>query len=382
MRLMRLMRFVVSLIDYCSRRVKVQLICCSAASSPTYRYIYASYIDEPVLRFKPSGSESLYYHRNQQYSVVALTNASAAVIERYAYTAYGLPTITNASGTLLPVGSVDNRYLYTGREWDQTLAMYHYRARMYDSQLGRFASRDPIGYRGGVNSYEFVRSMALRSVDPSGLKLIEVQFNAFISNLHDPDGDGWIPENPPWMNFLGFYVNTNKRMAGQAGSSKIALTVSIDSCDVGKSPPSRSFSSSGSRRGTEWAPGKIVEFQSASVTVHANDGVGIRKPCQSYWSGILEAGYPFLPSPSIRMGGEIKFVAGKDKVDVVYSLHHTHFPDFEVIVTAGGVRELMDPNYSTYSHPAYGLPWYSSKATVGAVSIDAKTQCECGGTCK
>jgi len=102
----------------------------AAASSPVYRYVYASYIDEPVLRVKPSASESLYYHRNQQYSVVALTNASAAIIERYAYSAYGIPTITNASGTVLPVGSVDNRYMYTGREWDSVLAQYHYRARI------------------------------------------------------------------------------------------------------------------------------------------------------------------------------------------------------------------------------------------------------------
>jgi len=31
----------------------------TAAGSPTCRYVYASYIDEPVLRYKPSGSESL-----------------------------------------------------------------------------------------------------------------------------------------------------------------------------------------------------------------------------------------------------------------------------------------------------------------------------------
>ena len=142
----------------------------SAPSSPTYRYVYASYIDEPVLRFKPSGSESLYYHRNQQYSVVALTNSSAAIVERYAYSAYGVPTITNAAGTLLPVGSVDNRYLFTGREWDQTLSLYHYRARMYDAYLGRFASRNPIGFIAGPNFYGYVRNSPLRHVDPLGFQ--------------------------------------------------------------------------------------------------------------------------------------------------------------------------------------------------------------------
>ncbi len=147
----------------------------SAPSSPTYRYVYASYIDEPVLRFKPSGSESLYYHRNQQYSVVALTSSSAAIVERYAYSAYGVTTITNAAGTLLPIGSVDNRYLYTGREWDQTLGLYHYRARMYDANLGRFASRDPIGYRGSKwNLCQIGSGKLLQRVDPSGLTARDV----------------------------------------------------------------------------------------------------------------------------------------------------------------------------------------------------------------
>ena len=141
----------------------------SAPSSPTYRYVYASYIDEPVLRFKPSGFESLYYHRNQQYSVVAFANSSSAIVERYAYSAYGVPTITNASGTLLPVGSVDNRYLYTGREWDQTLSLYHYRARMYDANLGRFASRDPIRFSGQrACLYEALNSNPTINVDGLG----------------------------------------------------------------------------------------------------------------------------------------------------------------------------------------------------------------------
>jgi RHS repeat-associated protein len=86
-----------------------------------------------------------YFHRNQQYSTSAITDGSAAVVERYAYSAYGAPTITDASGTTRTTTAIGNRYTYTGREWDETLALYHYRARMYDSVGGRFVSRDPIG---------------------------------------------------------------------------------------------------------------------------------------------------------------------------------------------------------------------------------------------
>ncbi len=140
----------------------------TAASSPTYTYVYASYIDEPVMR---GGSGGLrYYHRNQQYSITALTNGSGTITERYAYSAYGTPTITDSSGTELTSSADNNRYTYTGREWDSELSLYHYRARMYDSVAGRFCYRDPIGTFGGEQSlYEYNLANPGSLIDPSGL---------------------------------------------------------------------------------------------------------------------------------------------------------------------------------------------------------------------
>jgi RHS repeat-associated protein len=46
----------------------------------------------------------------------------------------------------------------------------HYRARMYDPQLGRFISEDPIGFAGGdVNLYGYVWSNPISFTDPMGL---------------------------------------------------------------------------------------------------------------------------------------------------------------------------------------------------------------------
>jgi RHS repeat-associated protein len=141
----------------------------TAASSPKYRYVYASYIDEPVIRVEPAASETLYFHRNQQYSIIALTDDTGAVEERYAYSAYGEPVFTNASGMVLSDSAEDNRYTYTGREWDADLALYHFRARMYDPESGRFLGRDPIGYRASLNLYQVVDGHSLSYVDPTGL---------------------------------------------------------------------------------------------------------------------------------------------------------------------------------------------------------------------
>ncbi|MFN7874833.1 MAG: hypothetical protein ACK5PB_05915 [Pirellula sp.] len=45
-----------------------------------------------------------------------MTTSTGAVAERYAYTAYGQPTILNASGSVRKSSTVGNRYTYTGRE--------------------------------------------------------------------------------------------------------------------------------------------------------------------------------------------------------------------------------------------------------------------------
>jgi RHS repeat-associated protein len=140
----------------------------AAATSPTYTYYYASYIDEPIYRTGTGASR--YYHRNQQYSITALTDFNGNVTERYAYTAYGTPTITDSAGATLTNSADNNRYLYTGREWDESLSLYHYRARMYDAISGRFCSRDPIGFEGGTrNTYEYVSGQPTFGTDPLGL---------------------------------------------------------------------------------------------------------------------------------------------------------------------------------------------------------------------
>ncbi|WP_153558974.1 RHS repeat-associated core domain-containing protein [Roseimaritima sediminicola] len=139
----------------------------TAASSPTYRYVYASYIDEPVMRAGSTSTAKLYYHRNQQYSVTALTDTTGSIAERYAYDAYGKLTVTDGSGNSISGSAYGNRYTYTGREWDGELGLYYFRARMYSPESGRFVSRDPIGYEDGQNLYE--NSFRLVGVDPTGL---------------------------------------------------------------------------------------------------------------------------------------------------------------------------------------------------------------------
>jgi RHS repeat-associated protein len=124
----------------------------------------------PTLETTTVTEVALGYHRNQQYSITAMTTSTGAVAERYAYTAYGQPTILNASGSVLTSSAVGNRYTYTGREWDETLGLHHFRARWMSPLAGRFLGRDPVGYEPGTwNVNEFVNGNPHSLMDPTGM---------------------------------------------------------------------------------------------------------------------------------------------------------------------------------------------------------------------
>ena len=136
-------------------------------------YVYGNYIDE-VLTMDRSG-HSYYYHQNALWSVEAITNNIAIPVERYAYDAYGLVTVTDGAGNPVPANAwgtphsaISNPYLFTGRQLEEETGLYFYRARYYDSVKGRFVSRDSLEKEGVVNLYEYAKSNPIRWQDPTG----------------------------------------------------------------------------------------------------------------------------------------------------------------------------------------------------------------------
>ncbi len=57
-----------------------------------------------------------------------------------------------------------------GREREAEFDLYYYRARYYDPMIGRFMSRDPLGFAAGdVNLYRYVGNQPINFNDPFGL---------------------------------------------------------------------------------------------------------------------------------------------------------------------------------------------------------------------
>lgn len=104
--------------------------------------------------------------------MTAVANTSGTVQERCWYDAYGYPFVL--TGSFAPRGGIWSS-LYDWETWygayrqDLESALHQVRHRFFHFKLGRWLSRDPIGYRGGINLYAYVRSDPLNFLDPLGL---------------------------------------------------------------------------------------------------------------------------------------------------------------------------------------------------------------------
>ena len=136
---------------------------------PVRRYTHSANVDEPlqVETFTAAGSfdAAFTYHADHLGSVRYLTDSSGTIVNAYDYDSYGRP--------MFGVTAFDQPFAYTGREWDAAAGLYHYRARAYDAETGRFLQEDPIGFiSGDLNIYRYVGSNPVLSKDPSGLVAI------------------------------------------------------------------------------------------------------------------------------------------------------------------------------------------------------------------
>jgi RHS repeat-associated protein len=131
------------------------------------------YIDALAVRMR--SSDTHFFLQDANFNVTAAVKDDGnAVDERYGYTPYGEPTVLDADFTADSVNDdgysdIDNRHLYTGREFDWDSGLQLNRHRYYASHLGRWLTQDPIAYWGGLNLFGYVDGMPTYHVDPFGL---------------------------------------------------------------------------------------------------------------------------------------------------------------------------------------------------------------------
>ena len=116
-----------------------------------------------------------FYLKDALGSVTDITDSSGNIVQRYNYSSFGgILNIKTASGSdVTSSAPVSTSYTFTGREWDEDVSLYYYRARWYDPSVGRFLQVHPdpgklLNPASVVNSYIYVQNKPTAFIDPNG----------------------------------------------------------------------------------------------------------------------------------------------------------------------------------------------------------------------
>lgn len=151
----------------------------ASSSAKIVTYIAGDAYTAPIVHIKSTGGGSgiinayHYLHRDYLGSILAITNASGALLEQRHFGAWGTTDkfVDSQGNTTFGYSSLINRG-FTGHEHFFDVSLIHMNGRMYDAQLGRFLSpdnfiQDPFNTQ-SFNRYGYVWNNPLVLNDPSG----------------------------------------------------------------------------------------------------------------------------------------------------------------------------------------------------------------------
>ena len=123
-----------------------------------------NYVNGLGIAARATGGSNAYYHFDAVGNTAYLSGAAGASVASYTYLPFG--EIASQSG------AIAQPFTFNGLLGVQSDGnnLYNMRARTYDAGLGRFSTRDPIGFGGGdTNTYRYAENNPVNLSDPSGL---------------------------------------------------------------------------------------------------------------------------------------------------------------------------------------------------------------------
>ncbi len=107
-------------------------------------------------------SQVYYYLFDGRGNVVSVVDESANEVAGYIYDAFGeLRSVT---------GSLEQPFRFSTKYYDAGTGLMDFGYRFYVPDSGRWLTRDPLEFEGGINLYQYVLGNPINFVDPLGLK--------------------------------------------------------------------------------------------------------------------------------------------------------------------------------------------------------------------
>ena len=160
-----------------------------APSDESTRAVAASRA-QPARMAGHAGSQVHYFHNDQIGTPRELTDRSGRIAWQATYKAWGNTLRVEAAGQAARTvqwlqpdqdDAVEQNLRFQGQYFDAETGLHYNRFRYYDPDVGRFASRDPIGLIGGANSYQYAPNPSTW-VDPTGLSCWDLAREAYWKN--------------------------------------------------------------------------------------------------------------------------------------------------------------------------------------------------------
>ncbi len=112
---------------------------------------------------------------------------------------------------------------FPGQLYDKESNNHYNYFRDYDPQTGRYIESDPVGLKGGVNTYAYVAANPLRAFDPFGLCQCKGKARVFQGNSALIGRGGGFNTNPPNLSQYAVTSDSTAVIPSQFGLTKAAM---------------------------------------------------------------------------------------------------------------------------------------------------------------